>query len=266
MKTHEATGEAPEGEPSEELVAKNREVQRLLGRCLLRLQHAERMLRALVAGHHVYGSGADVTQHRERRAADVAKLGLGELVDELLAKCVQVPTGQRTLEGEAEASPAKKLGRRPNSKSALLIRRQEEAARRAQGNGLPWFITTMTVVRTREEAATAARQLRELVVTRNLIVHRFSDDFEIRSVAGCARAISHLAETEERLLEHLNLLKALVEEMDEMQRAAVTALQGLLRLDGADGPLAPAPVSLVGDARGVVPNQAADSGSSTDAQ
>lgn len=67
--------------PTEEsLQALQREVQRLLGRCLLRLQQYERLIKAIVAHHDIAGPAHALESIRAERIADTATKTLGTLV------------------------------------------------------------------------------------------------------------------------------------------------------------------------------------------
>lgn len=57
-----------------------REVQRLLSRCLLRLQQYEHLIKALVAHHEIAGPAHALETIRAERIADAASKTLGTLV------------------------------------------------------------------------------------------------------------------------------------------------------------------------------------------
>lgn len=224
MDESNAAGDPDKVAPSPELVAQNREVQRLLGRCLLRIQHVERVLKVIVAGHHVFGSGADTAEHMKRRAADVAKLGLGDLVDLLLEDVVHVPAEGGNAEGDADLQPAKKKSKRSMSKTALLVQRQERGALKANGAGLPWFVTTVRLTTQAQEATAMGKRLQSLVKLRNRVVHHFSDEQDLRTVVGCENAIASLADAETLLLGHLEELKRWAASLAEAQEAGMRVL------------------------------------------
>jgi hypothetical protein len=52
-----------------DLPAQHREVQRLLGRCLLRLQQYERLMKAIVAYHNLSGPAHALEKRSARRAS-----------------------------------------------------------------------------------------------------------------------------------------------------------------------------------------------------
>jgi hypothetical protein len=92
------------------LQALQRKVQRFLGRCLLRLQQYERLIKAIVAHHEISGT-ADADALEADRAARVAANGcktLGKLVGDLLGS--YVVTNEIGIPGEATASVARQTG------------------------------------------------------------------------------------------------------------------------------------------------------------
>jgi hypothetical protein len=55
-------------------------VQRLLGRCLLRIQQYERLIKAIVAHHEIFGPVSSLDAIRSARIADASTKSLGLLV------------------------------------------------------------------------------------------------------------------------------------------------------------------------------------------
>lgn len=211
-------GDAPT--PSPEYVAANREVQRLLGRCLLRSQQAERALKAIIVAHYTAGSGHDTASLASRRAADVAKLGLGEVVDLFLEDVVRISVGSE----KSEARPAKRKPKGRPGRTALLSRRQAEAQAAAVDAGKPWFTTTLTIETPQEDAQALLRELRTMVVLRNRVVHNFSEEHEIRTLHGCERAVAFLSEADATLCRHLETIKVWAMTMDEARSAYARAM------------------------------------------
>ena len=72
----------------EELQTLQREVQRMLGRCLLRLQQYEQLMKAIVAHHEISASGSPLESNQAERVADAANKTLGTLVGTLLGTYV----------------------------------------------------------------------------------------------------------------------------------------------------------------------------------
>jgi hypothetical protein len=71
-----------------DLPAQHREVQRLLGRCLLRLQQYERLMKAIVAYHNLSGPAHALEKIRAARIDDASTKTLGTLGGQLSGSCV----------------------------------------------------------------------------------------------------------------------------------------------------------------------------------
>ena len=76
-----------------DLQAPQWEVQRLLGRCLLRIQQYERLMKAIVAHHDLSGPAAALEAIRAARMQDVATKTLGTLVGQLFGSYVVTDSG-----------------------------------------------------------------------------------------------------------------------------------------------------------------------------
>jgi hypothetical protein len=72
----------------QELQAQQRDVQRLLGRCLLRLQQYERLMKAVVAHHDLSGPAHALEKIRAARIDDASTKTLGTLVGQLFGSYV----------------------------------------------------------------------------------------------------------------------------------------------------------------------------------
>lgn len=224
MKKQEYGVEQEPAAPSDELVAKNREVQRLLGRCLLRIQQLERLLKAVVSVQHHYGSGSDGAQLAQQRAAQVAKLGMGDLVDFILAEVLHVRTGQVGPDGLEAEHPIRKGATGPQSKTSALARRHDKARAKALAELRPWFTSKLTMSAAPEEAKEIKDRLTSLVQLRNRVVHHFCDDHEIRTEAGCDRATAFLEQTDASLVQHMDHLSKWAIELDEARMEAARFL------------------------------------------
>lgn len=216
------SGRPPGTEPqpaevSEQLKAKNREVQRLLGRCMIRIQQIERLLKAVVCGHHVFGSGVDSARLAERRASQVAKLGTGELVDLVLSGYFQVRTGEIGQDGQEIEQPARRKASNPQSRTAGLSKHYNKARADALEQRRPWFDTKLTVSIDQQEAKAITRRLTSFVQLRNRVVHRFCEEHEIHTEAGCERAATALETIDADLAEHIEDLRQWAVQLDELR-------------------------------------------------
>ena len=86
-----------------ELQASKREVQRLLGRCLLRLQQYEHLIKAIVAHHDIAGPAHALESIRAERIADTATKTLGTLVGYFVGSYVVTDEVENSGEVEDKA-------------------------------------------------------------------------------------------------------------------------------------------------------------------
>jgi hypothetical protein len=77
----QAAGSRPEMNDGE-LPAQQRDVQRLLGRCMLRIQQYERLMKAIVAHHDLSGPAHALENIRGARIDDASTKTLGTLMPE----------------------------------------------------------------------------------------------------------------------------------------------------------------------------------------
>ncbi|MCA1775734.1 MAG: hypothetical protein LC676_09045 [Loktanella sp.] len=129
----------------EDLPQLQQEVQRLLGRCMLRLQQYERVIKVLVAHHSLSGPIHDLERVCTARIDGTAGKTLGSLVGELIGSYV-VADGIRPPEDAMTDSP--------------------EAP--------DWFAMHMAVRLPDTDFARVACELREMVDLRNDLVHHFN--------------------------------------------------------------------------------------------
>lgn len=162
------------------------EVQRWLGRCMLRLQQYERLMKTLLAHHELAGP---VDTLEAQRAASVEKVSdktLGTLVKSLF-ESYAVPDGF-----ERELLPEDKV---PTDRIAMAM--------------------SYRITMAPERLAEVRAGIEELVRMRNELVHHFIERFDLWSDAGCAAALSHLESCYERIDRHHAELLGWVKSMDE---------------------------------------------------
>lgn len=176
-------------EPDEEARAQQREVQRMLGRCLLRLQQYERQIKAIMADHEMSAPVQAVETARVKRAEGVARKTLGTLVGELV--------GSFLVGGEPEVVP--------DAPDDLSDHRATVSIR-------------FTLGLSPEDYAQTETELRELVQLRNTLVHHFIDQHDLSSVEGCRRAQEALEADYRRIDQHYQRLRSWAEDMDIARR------------------------------------------------
>ena len=173
-----------------------REVQRLLGRCLLRLQQYERLIKAVVTHHEIAGSIHELEAILAARAADIADKTLGTLVGSFVGSCV--------VSNETSTS-ADFLAHAPDDVISIGMRVHVD-------------MSAEDYVRIKDE-------LKELVSLRNNLVHHFIDQYDLWSVDGCHRARDALIVAYSRIDQHYEQLRVWAEHMDQSRQTMATFFQ-----------------------------------------
>lgn len=181
--------------PSDEVAALQRDVQRLLGRCMLRLQQYEGLLKAIVAHHELAGPADSLERTRDRRIQETATNTLGVLIGKLLESYVVVSGVERELLGADIQADAIGFGFRMN-----LQMDAEDYAHTRDG-------------------------LKELLELRNGLVHHFIERFDLMQVDTCAAAKEHLMTCYERIDAHYEQLRSWIEHMEQTRQLAASFMQ-----------------------------------------
>ena len=165
-----------------------RDVQRKLGRCLLRLQQYEILLKALVAHGDIAGSPAELQSVKDAQVANAQKKTLGTLVGMLTERHLTSAEGGHSTD-------------------------------ELQGDGGMWFRFRLQVGldASQHQATTAA--LKELVDLRNELVHHFLQRFNIWELQGCMAADAYLDASYETIDGHYLTLRGWAQAMDEARAA-----------------------------------------------
>jgi hypothetical protein len=156
-------GLAVEQRPVEPVSTLQREVQRKLGRCLIRLQQYERLMKALAVDFEVAGPTDELMAIRQKRGEVVSRMTLGQLVAELTGTYLQ-PEPPDTVEPEWDPVDSQRIWFRIQTRMAL---QPEDYERVVVG-------------------------LKELVALRNELVHHFLERFDLWCEAGCHDADAYL--------------------------------------------------------------------------
>jgi len=176
------------------LTMQQREVQRLLGRCLLRLQQYEKLMKAIVAHHEISASGSLLESNQEQRIADAASKTLGTLVGTLLGSYV-------TTDEREDASA-------PDARDDIIS-----------------FKVKMSLRMSVEDYDRTQNDLKELVLVRNNLVHHFIDQHDLWSLDGCRGAHDTLKAAYSRIDQHFEQLRGWAEHMDQARRLAAEFAQ-----------------------------------------
>lgn len=173
----------------DEVKALQRDVQRLLGRCMLRLQQYERLLKTIVAHGEISGPVRDLEAIRAGRVESAARKTLGTLIGEFL--------GSFLVSGEAQDRPEPE-GDGPDDPASVSMRIR---------------------LRLREEDfADAEADLKDLVLLRNMLVHHFIELHDPWTVEGCRRAQEALAADYDRIDQSYERLREWAEDMEQARQ------------------------------------------------
>lgn len=181
------------------VAALQHEVQRKLGRCMLRLQQYERLLKAMVAGMAVAGPPEQLQAVQERQALSIRNRTLGTLV------------GMFTEQHLTAASAGVQVG--PD----------EGTDAKGKSSDTPWASIRLTISMSPERHEQVKAGLVELVNLRNDLIHHLIERFDISDNDGCRAASSYLDSCYERIDGHCQVLKTWASSLDE-SRARVSAL------------------------------------------
>ena len=179
----------------EELQTLQREVQRMLGRCLLRLQQYEQLMKAIVAHHEISATGLPLASNQEQRIADAASKTLGTLVGALFGSYVT------TDESDGATSESDERDDVISFKFKMNLRMSVEDYDRTQSD------------------------LKELVLLRNNLVHHFIDQHDLWNLDGCRGAQESLVAAYSRIDQHFEQLRGWAEHMDQARRLAADFAQ-----------------------------------------
>ena len=161
-----------------------RDVQRKLGRCLLRLQQYEILVKALVAHGDIAGPPAGLQGVRDTQVACAHKKTLGALVGMLTER-------------------------------HLTSVEVDDSAEEPQDGGGVWFRFRFQVGLDASQHQTTTAALKELVDLRNELVHHFLQRFSIWERQGCIDADAYLDASFETIDGHYLTLRGWAEGMEE---------------------------------------------------
>lgn len=171
-----------------------REIQRLLGRCLLRLQQYERLIKAIVAHHEISGPPHALEAIQAARVDDTARKTLGALIGDLLG-------------------------------SYFVTNEVGTEATTNSPDGTEWFGFRMHLGLSDVDFARTENELKELVLLRNNLVHHFIDQHNLWSLEGCRDAYDALVAAYSRIDQHFEQLRGWAEHMEQSRRLAVAFVQ-----------------------------------------
>lgn len=183
---------------SEQFIALQHVVQRKLGRCLIRLQQYERLLKALVADHEISGPARGLLDIQAARMEALSKKTLGHVVGVLTES---VLTRQSTSSGTVADDET------PSDVSEIQFRARFNIA-------LP-----------EERHQKTLAGLQALVDVRNELVHHFLEKHDIWTESGCVEAQAYLDACFEQVDERYMELHAWAKSSVESRKYMASLMQ-----------------------------------------
>ena len=171
--------------------AAQREVQRQLGRCLIRLQQYEHTVKELVALHDISFGSKQIETSLQSRRDMVANQTLGQVVASLFDSHI-------VLEGFEEANDDDEDA----SFGGIAIRMK--------------FHLHLS----RADYEAAKKDIRSLVELRNRLVHKFVAEHDLWTDAGCETALADLEDSYERIDRCIGQLREWAESFDHSRQTA----------------------------------------------
>ena len=173
------------------LKALEHEVQRKLGRCMLRLQQYELLLKTMVAGMAVKGPLAQLQAVQDQKRVSMSTKTLGTVVGMF--------TGDHltTASTDVEAEP------------------DDDASSVGQSVDVAWASTRFNISMSPERYAETKDGLAELVALRNDLVHHLIERFDLFDESGCRSAATHLNTCFEQIEGHFERLKDWATSLEE---------------------------------------------------
>ena len=180
----------------EEAKALQRDVQRLLGRCILRLQQYEKLLKAFLVGVEISGEPQDLASIGRERERPMGRKTLGTLVGELLGSYLIAEPPQAASEPSADGA-----------------------------EGPATFSFHMKKQLSPEDHAQTASDMRELVDLRNMLVHHFAAEHDLWTAKGCRKAQAALISAYEQIDQSHGRLVDLARDMQRMKELVTDDIQ-----------------------------------------
>lgn len=179
--------------PSENAAEAQREVQRKLGRNLLRIQQLEILMKALVAESVIEGQSGELHEQQDKRKQEVARKTLGQVAGDLTSGYLSPPALKEDQHEDHPGDPTK-----------------------------IWMRTSFRIEMSREDHLRTQQKLAELIELRNDLVHHFIENHDIWTLDGCARADEYLDDCfrliDERFEELRNLAQHHLEAKNHIAR------------------------------------------------
>jgi hypothetical protein len=185
---------------SNSIAAAQLKMQQKLGRCMLRLQQYERLLKSMVAGMEVKGPPEQLQSVRARQEAGAKGKSLGTLVRMFTGShLISAPSKNDTEGGDTSAG--------------------------GESSDAPSVSMRFKISMSPENYAKTKGELAELVALRNDLAHHLIERFDISEESGCRAATAHLESCYEKIDGHFERLNAWANGLTEVQASALHLLQ-----------------------------------------
>jgi hypothetical protein len=202
-------------QPNQALLDVQREVQRKLGRCMVRVQQFEKLMKAMLASMAAEGAMEQTELGKEKVACDLNGKSLGHLLQEYFFADYLVDAATR----------------RDMSESAT--------EKKALAAGLPYFKYRYQIQMepaVLESTKNALVKFRDL---RNELVHHLIDKFNIDDELSCQAAVAYLDESFETIDRHFMQLKEWALGMEKTRELQVAFMQSKTFIDLLDNGINP---------------------------
>jgi hypothetical protein len=178
----------------DDIATQQHQVQRLLGRCLLRLQQYERLLKAVVAEHDLSGTLRTFESNRAARIGAASTRTLGQLAEEMFGAVV------------------------------FAVEADDPACGDGAGDEV-WIRARVRMQLSEPEYAAQRAEMKQLVGLRNRLVHHFIEDHDLWTVAGCQAAQQALVDAYGRIDQHVQRLGRWAMEMQQARQQMAALIQ-----------------------------------------
>ena len=176
------------------------EMQQKLGRCMLRFQQYERMLKTMVATASFEGAPENLTSVLAKQTTEASTMTLGTLVRLFARDCLV--DGQQGVDAtEAAAGSDEKTAEVSSMKMQFAISMPTERY---------------------EQTSAALKELKEM---RNDLVHHLIERFDIAEESGCLAATRHLQDCYQKIDDHLGQLKEWSDGQANVRQLAASFMQ-----------------------------------------
>lgn len=179
-----------------------KQVQRHLGRCLMRIQQFELIAKALAAHVDLAGPAPELATIQSKRIDKASTASLGTLVKGEGTAFTNLRSLFSADDQEPDAMDESKL---PQDQISLSFRYRRTISPEAKAEKL--------------------RELDTLVALRNRLVHHFMEDFDVFSEDGCTQALQHLQESYTEIDRQTLELQELLKNFDHARQLQAAFMQ-----------------------------------------